>query len=188
MKNINTKEYWDKVWSQDGIISFRYYPLTYEYIINKIGSKKKVLELGFGNGILLNELHKKGNVCVGIDISEFACEKVKIMYGLDVYNMQVPPIPIIDKEFDFCVATEFLEHFNNVDEIVSEMSRVAYNIIIAVPDDCLGHEDLEEHYQKFNKKSLKELLEKYFDNVEVIAGDNLDNYKGIIGFASNKRK
>lgn len=169
MKNINTKEYWNKIWEKEAGIVNRIQHELFENIRNVIGTNNKVLDIGAGNGLLAFTLQCEGNKISIVDISDFAVERMVSVYGFEGKVARVPPIPYKDKEFDFVIATEFLEHFNSdeINKVVAECSRVAHTSIFSVPDDYLGHEDWAEHYQKFTETTFKELLEKHFKRVEV---------------------
>ena len=165
MKNINTKEYWNNIWSVEGKHTWRVYPKTFSEISKEVGSKKRVLDVGCGVGILSNILNEN-NYVEGVDISNSAIE-ILSQSNIKGKVADVPPLPFENNEFDVIVACEFLEHFIETDKILLELKRVAKKVIIAVPNNILGHENEKEHYQKFTEESLKKLLSYYFKKVKI---------------------
>ncbi len=164
--NVNNAEYWDRIWGNEGADTWRKYPKTNEEVAKLAGKGRKILELGCGVGLLAERLNKD-NTVTGLDISKTAIDIVKKKYNIRGIVAKVPPIPAKDDEYDIIVANEFLEHFIDADEILSEISRVAKVAILGVPDNVLGHKRCKEHYQKFTEDSLKKLLSRYFDDIEI---------------------
>ena len=86
---------------------------------------KKILEIGFKNGLFLNECCKAGLIPTGIEINKEYYDVVKSKYpDLDVllYNGQGFPSP--DESFDFVVSYQVLEHVKSIEHIFSECIRV----------------------------------------------------------------
>lgn len=86
--------------------------------IFKIKNIKEILEIGFGDGYLLELLSKEKNFKLyGIDISEKNVEKTKeelMKKGISI-NLKfgsIDQIPFGDKQFDLVVASEVLEHLD----------------------------------------------------------------------------
>jgi len=130
-------------------------------------------------GILAKKLIENKNRYIGIDISVVPKEAIEGMGG-KFLQADLMDLEIITKDFaDYVVATEFLEHFEDVDYIIKESKKFIKKdgaVIFSVPNDCLGHDELEEHYQKFNLKSLHVLLSKYYKTVKVV--DYAEHYIG----------
>lgn len=170
MNKNNSQEHWDRIWGLEGKQTWRIYPRTFQAICNIIGKKQNVLELGCGVGILAKKIQNQENYVVGIDIS---VEAIKHLHdqGIDGVAYDVPPLPlsVFDhvRHYDFVVASEFLEHFEDPTEILSEMANCATNAIIVVPDNVLSHEECDEHFQKFNKDTLRNILLMFWQDVSV---------------------
>ncbi len=84
--------------------------------INKIILRGKILEIGFGDGYLLNKLAKNQKYkCYGVDISEDNVEKMS--RTISNVNFKVIDIdgklPYEDDYFDGFIASEVLEHMSN---------------------------------------------------------------------------
>jgi 2-polyprenyl-6-hydroxyphenyl methylase/3-demethylubiquinone-9 3-methyltransferase len=92
-----------------------------------IGSDGKVLDVGCGAGLLSNPLSKNGYDVTAFDISS---ESIEIAKEYDetqkvtylIANAYKFPFP--DKSFDVVTAMDFLEHVDNPEIVVSEVSRV----------------------------------------------------------------
>ncbi len=86
---------------------------------------RRILEIGFKNGLFLNECRKAGLIPTGIEINREYYEKVKAEYpDLDVllYDGQAFPVP--DGSFDFVVSYQVLEHVQSIEHIFNECIRV----------------------------------------------------------------
>jgi len=175
MKNINSQEYWNNIWEKEGITTWRRYPKCYKIVNEIIGSGKSVLDCGCGVGILLKQLKEKGNEVVGIDISSSAILTIKRDFAIPGICARIPPIPRSalyflqnSDKFDFIVATEFLEHFHFPEKVLTEFIKYADRLIISVPNNSLDNSSCIEHYQKFTEQSLRELLLKYYNQVQIL--------------------
>ena len=144
--NLNTKEYWDEIWKREGSATWRVYPDTIKHVTEIIKSDKRVLELGCGVGILSKKLVDQHNYVFGIDISEEAIRIMEKDFCIPGMVAKVPPIPT-DIKFDYVIAAEFLEHFEDTSQILKEMARVAEYAIIIVPVNILGPDECKEHHQ-----------------------------------------
>lgn len=90
---------------------------------------KKVLEVGCGGGLFLEELAKLGGVCTGIDPSKksiSAARKHAAQSGLKIAykDARGEKIPFPDKSFDFVACVDVLEHVNDLPKVIQEISRV----------------------------------------------------------------
>jgi len=140
MRNINTVEHWSHAYRREGEYSWLTYPKCFK---------------------LIQEIK-------GIDLSDVAINLCKKKFPAMFSAAMIPPIPEETDSYDWIIATEFLEHFNFPDKVLAECVRVAPNAIFSVPDDMLNNQECPEHYQCFNKQSLKNLLGKYYENVKII--------------------
>ena len=163
----NGKDYWDGIWRNEGINTWRQYPQTFGRICEIIGSGKNVLDVGCGVGILAKKIKDAGNDAFGFDISEAAISEMDAKFGICGVAGKAPPIPWQDKAFDWTVATEFLEHFSpeEGEEVVAEMARVGKNSIFTTPNNILTPNECREHCNTFTPDTLRTLLEKYYNEV-----------------------
>jgi len=179
-KNINTKEYWDRIYkAEGGLKTWRDYPGKYGFVSKKLlkdlPETAKVLELGCGVGVfaaLLQKDHPKFEM-FGIDISEYAIDCLKsLKIGGEV--AKIPPINQPDKSWDTVVGLELMEHLDEKprEELVRETYRVLKPGGVAVfssPDNIMPPEELPEHRIMFSRKTYKKLFRKAFKDVRVFS-------------------
>ena len=177
MKNVNSVDHWNNIWQKEGLKTWRKYPMTYSIITDLLleSNFKKVLDVGCGNGVLLSKIKCLGFDVFGVDISDVAINQLKQYHNIDGIACKVPPVP--KGYYDCIVASEFLEHFNVPDKVLLDFVKHSDSLIVAVPNNVLGNDECNEHYQKFNKNSLRDLLERYYINVEVL--DIVDSFDQI---------
>jgi len=88
-------------------------------------NSKKVLDVGFGNGIILSEFAKEGAIAYGLetenDLLNFAKEKVGDSAVLKIYDGKL--FPFSDNTFDYVYSTSVLEHMSHPKDVISEISR-----------------------------------------------------------------
>ena len=110
---------------------------------------KKVLEVGCGTGLILQEINKYATEAIGIDISEnmldFAREK-----NLNVINTNATKIPFPDKYFDVVCSFKVLAHIEDIDAVLGEMSRITKP----------GGKLFLEFYNPYSFKKLSNLIFK----------------------------
>lgn len=181
-KNINTKEYWDELYKQEGGAdkNWRRYPEKFSFIVNEllkdIQPDSKVLELGCGVGVFAQALKSKypSVSYYGIDISQTAIDELKKI-GFDGTVKEIPPIVPDDWNKglqDVVIGLEFLEHLdykprlNSIKEISSIIGKNG-TAIFSLPDDCMSPDEVAEHRVKYTKETFEKFLKKAFKNVEI---------------------
>jgi 2-polyprenyl-3-methyl-5-hydroxy-6-metoxy-1,4-benzoquinol methylase len=177
-KNINTQEYWDKIYSKEGGAdkNWRTYPEKFDFIIKSLlGNIKKdakVLELGCGVGVFARRLKEKypDIKYFGLDISQVAIDELT-KSGFEGAVKNMPPINLAG-DIDLVVGLEFLEHLDDEPRLevikeVSSMIRETGKAILSVPDNCMPPDEVHEHRAMYDEKSFEEFLKKAFKNVEV---------------------
>jgi 2-polyprenyl-3-methyl-5-hydroxy-6-metoxy-1,4-benzoquinol methylase len=186
LRNINTQEYWDKIWVVEGGIStWRQYPITYNAIELFCGTGKRIADLGSGVGVLLKRLKKNYNSCYGVDISQSAVNLLQSQ-GIAGKVASIPPIPLESEDFDVVVCCELLEHINHPEELMLETKRILKNggyALFSVPNDCFGNDVEREHMRRFDREKFKKLLEiigsepLILEYVEMFEAENLKTIK-----------
>jgi len=103
-------------------------------ITNFVKPHSRVLDLGCGEGILLEKLkHEKNASCVGIEINEqnvLTC----ISKGLSVCqgNIDEGLTDYADKSFDYIIINNTLQQIYKPEYVINEMRRVGKIIIIGM--------------------------------------------------------
>jgi SAM-dependent methyltransferase len=86
---------------------------------------KRIFEVGYKNGLFLDECHKAGLVPVGLEINKTYCETVKAQFPhLEALLYDGGTFPVSDASFDFVVSFQVLEHVCSIEHILSECIRV----------------------------------------------------------------
>jgi 2-polyprenyl-6-hydroxyphenyl methylase / 3-demethylubiquinone-9 3-methyltransferase len=87
----------------------------------------EILDVGCGGGFVSNALAKAGFSVTGIDQSEEALSIAKIYDSSQSVDYQLADayhLPFADESFDFVCAMDFLEHVEDPERVVREVSRV----------------------------------------------------------------
>ena len=169
MKNINTQKYWNKIYSNPAKYLWRNYPTANKLICNEIGKDRKVIEIGCGHGVLLEQLRKKGNKVSGIEISDRAVQICRTK-GLNVIQADFLATRFeVQQKDDFAVATEFLEHFppEEMPIILNKMKQLAKKTILVGPNNCLYPIECQEPYNFFTETTIEEDMKKVFTKVKI---------------------
>lgn len=140
------------------------------------GDYDRLLEAGFGNGMLFPTYNKLAKETFGIDIHENIEKVAKLFEGNFQYG-SVYEIPFADKNFDCVVSLSVIEHLTDMDKMLQEIGRVANqdgDVIIGFPTDNLlitfffwlkKSTALEEHIN--GPKAIMKKLVQYFDIIEI---------------------
>jgi len=115
-----------------------------------------LLELGTGEGYLLNEIHQRLPQArlVGLDlIPEFVAEGKRVFPHLDLRTGDIYHINEPDQSWDVVVASEVLEHLDRPADALRELTRVAkHAVVLSVPWEPffrLGNFARGKHWQRF---------------------------------------
>lgn len=121
---------WPKILRQSGL-KFTYKPreVWWRGWLEKLDLKpgKKVLEVGCGQGVLLDRLWSEYQIeGFGIDISQGAIEEARknAVTEHDLRVADATRLPFSDAFFDVLISFDTLEHITNQKEAVEEMVRV----------------------------------------------------------------
>lgn len=145
------------------------------------GNVKKILEIGSGDGLILNTLKEAGYDPVAFDISRNALKHIQ---GSKLVQGTASQLPFSSNSFDLVLACEVLEHIPNhiYKSVLEEIIRVTKKyILITVP----YREKLEWSYARcpacgcifngsYHVKSFNEIDMKFlFKNFECISLKNI---------------
>ena len=177
MVNPNTSGFWDKKIFEEKIklLKSPIYIDKNRHVASLLrASKGKLLDLGFGYGMLEDLLSKHVTELdlFGMDISKSAVRDIRLKVDGKFIVGNAKKIPFGSIFFDYVVALDILEHFriNEINMILPEVRRVLRTggiIIVSVPVNE-GRKDsmLNKHMISFSKASISDLLEKYLFRVE----------------------
>jgi methionine biosynthesis protein MetW len=99
-----------------------------------VGKNKKVIDLGCGDGSLMQMLAKRNNNCQGIEISESGV-KVCRDKGFKATKGRIDTkLSFRNKEFDFAICNVTLQMVMYPEVLLSEMKRISKKQIITYPN------------------------------------------------------
>ncbi len=107
----------------------------YIKIVELIPERAKIIDLGCGNGNLIEMLINKKNVsAVGIDISDSGISECK-RKGLDAVQGAIDKkLDYKDDEFDYAICNVTIQMVNYPEILLNEMKRIAKYQIISFPN------------------------------------------------------
>jgi len=112
--------------------------IDHKFIIEMIEPNSHVLDLGCGDGTLLDLLMKRKNChATGIEIDEKEIYKC-VERGVTVSHGDVDTglADYSDKRFDYVILNESLQEILNPEKVISEALRVGKRVIVGIPNFC----------------------------------------------------
>lgn len=128
---MSTEQFENLKWkSKDSKLGF-----NHESALEMVG-EGSVLDLGCGDGMLLDSLKLRGNSAEGLDISQEAVQKCKAKgHEAKLFDFSAGKLPYADNSFDYVVMLDVLEHLYNPDSLLIEAKRVSKQfVILSVPN------------------------------------------------------
>ena len=110
--------------------------LDYKVILDMIPENSTVLDLGCGNGELLDLLVQKRKVKGhGIEINEKAIYEC-VARGLSVFHgdLDTGLKDYVDKSFDYVILNETMQQLRQPDIVISDALRVGRHVIVGFPN------------------------------------------------------
>jgi len=171
-ENYSLKNYLDIFYAREKKPLTDYPEKLIEYLIDTYNLKKNsyLLEAGCGMCDHLNIFKKKGFVCHGFDLEILGNNKNLNLVSIDI-NTQKIPFP--DNYFDIIYSKSFLEHLPDPIQFLNEARRVLKDggkILTLVPDWESQYKTFYDdftHIRPYTKKSLGNVMNMFFSNVEV---------------------
>lgn len=107
----------------------------YKLICELVEPNSKVIDLGCGNGSLIEKLIKEKNItCEGIELSESGVEVCKAK-GLKVLKGKIDEkLPFADNSFDYSICNVTIQMVMYPEILLSEMKRISKYQIISFPN------------------------------------------------------
>lgn len=178
--NMNTPKFWDEEFKKEykTIIGesdnpyHRWMPDKFHALSQEIFDVKgKILDVGCGLGHLCRYLKAEFPLAevVGTDFSDFAVKKAK-EFGSKVFKSSCYELSIHRKNYyDYVIASDIIEHLNRPKKFLKEVREVLRpggKLILTTPikGKCMSSKD---HIQEYEVKELYDLLNKYFESVEI---------------------
>lgn len=100
-----------------------------------LGQPKRVLEVGCGEGVIADKLHRRFGEVVAVDLPDAGLRAWWRNYpGPGYLHADAHRLPFDDDQFDLVVSVEVLEHLTDPERGLREMTRVARrHVIFSVP-------------------------------------------------------
>ena len=112
------------------------YRYDFPIIVNWVNSNSKVLDLGCGDGELLNYLKKEKNI-TGYGIEKDPDSWLKsLKTGINVLQVDLEAglSEFEDNSFDVVILSKTIQSMHNTEEILDEMLRVGKQVIVTFPN------------------------------------------------------
>ena len=108
--------------------------VEFSVIEKLVGRGNKIIDLGCGDGSLMQLLEVNDNVCYGVEVSPSGVAVCK-RKGLKVVKGRIDQkIPFNDKEFDYAVCSVTLHMVMYPEILIKEMRRVSKRQILTFPN------------------------------------------------------
>ena len=106
-------------------------------LITKYKKQGKMLDIGCGPGLFLDEAKKREWSVQGADLSSWAKEYAHKNFGIDVFRGTLHEAHFPDRHFDVVVMNDVIEHLENPKSALQEIRRILKNdgiLYITTPD------------------------------------------------------
>ncbi len=110
--------------------------LEYQVIVDLVPPGASILDLGCGDGYLMNLLAtRKGAKVQGIEIDEQAIYQC-VAKGLSVFHgdLDTGLVDFSDQSFDFVILDQTLQQLERPDEVLGDALRVGRKVIVGFPN------------------------------------------------------
>ena len=117
----------------------------FKIITDLIEKNTRVLDVGCGDGTLMEFLKSKGKIDVrGIELSKYKVQKC-IGKGLTVIegDAEKDLVQFPDHSFDYVILSQTLQAFLDPEKVISELLRVGKKAIVTIPN--FGHWKVRLH-------------------------------------------
>ena len=153
--------------NESDLVGMEHAKYASEFILNnyKNLNQKKVLEIGCGNGFIINKIQERGSICTALEPGSQS--RSLNTNKLRVINDFFPTKEIRNEKFDLIFHFNVLEHIENPESMMFEINKILEpngTVIFGVPncESFLKNGDpsifLHEHYNYFTVESLQHIL------------------------------
>ena len=134
--------------------------------LNKTIKPRTALDIGCAKGYLVYLLNSIGINSYGVDVSNYAVSQARaeIKEKLYVLDIEEDTFPFPEARFDLIILLEVLEHLNNFDHLLNEITRLlskdGYVVISTPPPHGRGAKNDKTHINLHPKKFWVELFNR----------------------------
>lgn len=107
-------------------------------------TKKKILEIGCGRGLVVESLRTDGYECFGVDTARIDTKREYLYFGVDFAELDVS----LRERIEVILLLDVIEHIPNAEEFLARIHQVfpqAKHILITVP----ARQELWSNYDKY---------------------------------------
>ena len=151
----------------------------FKVITDLLPNNTRVLDVGCGDGSLMNLLVKEKNIEVrGLELEKQNVQEC-IYKGLPVIqgNAETELYQFPEKSFDYVVLSQTLQAFYNPDKVLKELLRIGKSVVISIPN--FGYWKVRTSLLFFGKMPVtKTLPNKWYNtpNLHMCSIKDLFNY------------
>ncbi|HQF61512.1 MAG TPA: class I SAM-dependent methyltransferase [Anaerolineaceae bacterium] len=151
-------------------------------IIKRVGSPGRVLDIGCATGIFLSGMRQHGWECYGIEPSEFAANYARRRFDLEVFQGYLENAPFPLGHFDLITLWDVLEHLPDPVTSLAQIRQLLKPdgwLVLSLPNASAWERrwfgeywvgwDVPRHYNTFEPRTIKHLLEKCGFSIREIA-------------------
>ena len=135
----------------------------FKVIADLLPNNTRVLDVGCGDGSLMNLLVKEKNIEVrGLELEKQNVQEC-IYKGLPVIqgNAETELYQFPDQSFDYVVLSQTLQAFYNPDKVLKELLRIGKSVIVSIPN--FGYWKVELVYYFLEKCHDKTLPDQWYN-------------------------
>src|SRR3990172_6576957 len=142
--------------------------------IEKYIEKGRILDIGCGRGVFLDEMRKHGWEVAGTEYNEDTAKSINEIYDIHVVTGNPGDWGFPPESFDVVTMNHVLEHMSAPEKAIDECSKVLREgglLVVAVPNitslqSIIGkhlwfHLDIQYHIYHFSEMGLSSLIEKH---------------------------
>ena len=155
----------------------------FKVIAELLPKNVRVLDVGCGDGSLMNLLIKEKNIeARGLEIKEEYVKKC-IYKGLSVIegNAETELLQFPDQSFDYVVLSQTLQAFYNPEKVLKELLRVGKSAIVSIPN--FGYWKVRTSLLIFGKMPMTKTLPYNWHNTPNL---HMCTIKDMFNFCSEK--
>jgi 2-polyprenyl-3-methyl-5-hydroxy-6-metoxy-1,4-benzoquinol methylase len=140
----------------------------FDDMVNGLGSKLQILDVGCGDGVISEPLIKRGHFVAAVDLPKVVtagakCKVSQVMAG------DAETLAFADGTFDLVIASEVLEHLWSPESFINEAYRTLKphgKLIIETPEGTAGL-NYDSHMNFYTVEKLEKLLSPRFATKKV---------------------
>ena len=155
----------------------------FKVIADLLPNNTRVLDVGCGDGSLMNLLVKEKNIEVrGLELEKQNVQKC-IYKGLPVIqgNAETELYQFPDQSFDYVVLSQTLQAFYNPDKVLKELLRIGKSVIVSIPN--FGYWKVRTSLLFFGKMPVTKTLPNDWYNTPNL---HMCSIKDLFNYCDNK--